>query len=396
MTEPTQPDMPLSDTFEQRFGVLDQAPYGCFILDSNYRVLFWSSCLARWSKVKKEQVLNKDIRIRFPHFSEPKYSRRLDQLFRGGPPIIFSAKIHHHLIPSYLQSGELQMQQTMVTSIDSFAGKGFYALFTIQDVTEEIYLIDQLRAKDQALLEAKKLRLAEHKIKVYAEELEKFVYTASHDLQEPLRKIILFGDRLQDACLEKLEQKEIDWLQRIQKASFRMKDLVDDLLGYSRLNCRGNQFESIDLYITAQEVIDDLEIQIEETKAKIQIHNLPTLEADRIQMRQLFQNIISNGMKYKKPGVPPQITITGSLDKNNRHIISFEDNGVGFDLIHKDKMFQPFQRLHSNKGISGSGMGLFICKKIVIAHRGTISVQSQQSKGSTFTISLPDKQPAGD
>jgi len=365
-------------------------------MDSDYRVLFWNSCLARWSKVAKENILGTDIRTLFPHFNEPKYAMRLAQLFQGGPPIIFSAKLHHHLIPSYMQSGELQMQQTMVTSIDSFYGKGYYALFTIQDATEETYLIDQLRAKDQALLEAEKLRRAENKIKSYADELEKFVYTASHDLQEPLRKVILFGDRLKDMCLEKLDQKEIDCIHRIQKASFRMKDLVDDLLGYSRLNYRGNQFGFLDLNTTVQEVIDDLEIQIEEAEGNIEYHNLPTIEADKIQMRQLFQNIISNGLKYKKPGIPAQIIINGSLDKNNQHCISFEDNGIGFDVVHEDKMFQPFQRLHSDKDIAGSGMGLFICKKIATAHRGTISVQSLPSKGSTFIICLPAKQPEGD
>jgi signal transduction histidine kinase len=380
------------DSYEKRFEILDQTPYGCFVIDSQYRVLFWNSCLARWSKVKKEDIVNKDLRTHFPHFEKTKYSRRLEQLFQGGPPVIFSAKIHHHIIPARLQNDELQMQQTMVTSIDSFAGKGFYALFTIQDATEQIYLIDQLRAKDRALHEAEKLQQAENKIKVFADELEKFVYTASHDLQEPLRKIIIFGDRLKDISMGKLEENGIDCISRMQKASFRMKDLIEDLLGYSQLNHRGNKFEPLNLNTTVQEVISDLEIQISETKGNVQYNNLPIIEADKIQMRQLFQNLISNGLKYKKPDTPPQIKIRSSCDNNNFHTIFFEDNGVGFDLAHKEKVFQPFERLHSDKSISGSGMGLFICKKIVASHRGEISVQSQLSKGSAFLVSLPEKQ----
>jgi signal transduction histidine kinase len=385
--------MALLDKFEKRFEILDQTPYGCFVIDSQYRVLFWNSCLARWSKVNKEKIVNTDLRTHFKHFAEPKYHKRLEQLFKGGPPVIFSAKIHHHTIPARLQNNDFQMQQTMVTSVDSFVGKGFYALFTIQDATEQIYLIDQLRAKDQALLEAEKLRQAENKVKVYAEELEKFVYIASHDLQEPVRKIIIFGDRLKEACLEKLNEKEIYFIDRIQKASFRMKDLIEDLLGYSRLSYRGNQFESVDLNVIAEDVISDLEIQIEETKANIQLHNLPTIEADKIQMRQLFQNIISNGLKYKKPDLSPQIHIKGTVEDDRGYTISFEDNGIGFDTIHEEKIFQPFQRLHSDRNIVGSGMGLFICKKIVTAHRGNITVQSYPSKGSSFIIFIPKKQP---
>jgi PAS domain S-box-containing protein len=192
-------------------------------------------------------------------------------------------------------------------------------------------------------------------------ELERFTFTASHDLQEPLRKVIMYGDRLQDSCAEKLDENENDFIHRMQKASFRMQDLIQDLLAYSRLVNVDKNIENINLNELTQEVIDDLEVQISTSGGNVQLCNLPTIEADKIQMRQLFQNIIANGIKYKNPDSLPEIMINSISSENNLHTISFHDNGLGFDEKYKEKIFEPFQRLITDREISGSGMGLFIC-----------------------------------
>jgi PAS domain S-box-containing protein len=242
----------------------------------------------------------------------------------------------------------------------------------VQDITEQHRIQDQLRLSNV--------------------ELEKFTYTASHDLQEPLRKVITFGDLLRETCSEKLTDKENNLIHRMQKASFRMKDLIDDLLSYSRLTHLENKFGPVNLNCIAQEIIEDLEVQISLVGGDIQVHSLPTIEADMVQMRQLFLNLVSNGLKYKKPDQPPKIIIKSFPGENNSHKISFIDNGIGIDCKYSDKIFDAFQRLDGDRNISGSGMGLFICKKIIARHRGTISVKSSLGKGSEFITTLPDKQ----
>ena len=141
-------------------------------------------------------------------------------------------------------------------------------------------------------------------------------------------------------------------------------------------------------------MLEDLEVQIEETAGSIQIGRLPEIKADKIQMRQLFQNLISNGLKYRKPDTAPKIFIKYSANNNGDgfHKISIEDNGIGFEQKYGVKIFEPFQRLHSDSNISGTGMGLYICKKIVTRHNGTISAESDLTEGTKITISLPEKQ----
>lgn len=234
------------------------------------------------------------------------------------------------------------------------------------------------------------------KLKSINEELERFVYTASHDLQEPLRKIIVFGDIIKTDFLDDLGERGRDYISRIQKASFRMKDLLEDLLGYSRFNHNPSKPEPADLNAIMQEVIDDLEIQIEAAGADIQLGKLPELVCDKIQIRQVFQNIIVNALKYSNPGVAPVIKVRSVFNGNDSYAISFEDNGIGFDEKYMEQLFAPFKRLHSDSNISGSGMGLFICKKIIERHGGTITVRSKPGEGSTFITTLLAKVPEAD
>lgn len=223
------------------------------------------------------------------------------------------------------------------------------------------------------------------------EQLESFAYVASHDLQEPLRKILAFGDRLKDKAKEKLNEEELDYLQRITNASGRMKKLIEDLLKYSRISTQQQKFTNTDLNQLLHEVLDDLETRIEQSGGKIESDKLPVIEADPLQMRQLFQNLLSNALKFHKTGQGTQISIKSDI-RNNMLVLSFEDNGIGFDEKFKDRIFQPFQRLHGRQEYEGTGIGLAICKKIVEHHHGNIEVQSEEKKGSKFIITLPLQQ----
>ncbi|MDJ1485266.1 PAS domain S-box protein [Cytophagaceae bacterium YF14B1] len=250
------------------------------------------------------------------------------------------------------------------------------------------------------------LKLAQEKLRRYAAELERsnielqdFAYVSSHDLQEPLRKIQAFGDRLMMKEGENLSEQGKDYLERMLSASARMQKLINDLLAFSRVS-KQMEFVSVNLNTIIQEVLTDLEILIEKNNATILVDELPTIEAQPTQMRQLFQNLISNAIKFRKPDEAPRIHISSEVKQIKAHLsatpgdeileISVEDNGIGFDVKYLDRIFNIFQRLEGRK-YEGSGIGLAVCRKIATHHGGTITAHSQIGKGSTFVVTLSIK-----
>src|SRR5690554_5571789 len=238
------------------------------------------------------------------------------------------------------------------------------------------------------------------------ENLENFAYVASHDLNEPLRKIRTFGEMIElELNSDQINQKTVvSHIHRMQSAAERMQELIEDLLSYSRISRQFDISEKIDLQDVVETVLGDLEIAIKESNANIQIESLPnSILADAIQMRQLFQNLISNAIKFKKPEVDPVITIKSELVKAETlpfdelaidHSqmywkITVADNGIGFDEKYTDKIFAVFQRLHGRSTYEGTGIGLSICKKICENHKGGITAESSEGNGATFIVFLP-------
>lgn len=239
----------------------------------------------------------------------------------------------------------------------------------------------------------KELKHFSEELKASNSELENFAYISSHDLQEPLRKIQAFGDRLKTIEGEKFTEQGKDYLERMLNAADRMQVLINDLLLFSRLTSRSDPFESVDLNAVLKGVLNDMEITIEVSKAKIESELLPTIDAAPLQMRQLFQNMISNAIKFRKDGDAPLVKIYSkkispkSSQEKEMIEIYFEDNGIGFDEKYNDRIFNIFQRLEGKK-YEGSGIGLAICRKIAMKHGGNIIAKSQVSKGATFIVSL--------
>jgi PAS domain S-box-containing protein len=237
------------------------------------------------------------------------------------------------------------------------------------------------------------LKKTQQRLEQSNRELESFAYVASHDLQEPLRKIQTFGERLKTTCAAALSPEGRDYVERMQAAATRMRRLIDDLLSFSRVSSSARPFTQVDLGAVAREVLGDLEASVEQAQARVTVEELPVLAADPTQMRQLLQNLVGNALKFRREGVPPTVSIRGRVDaKAQRCVLEVEDNGIGFEEKYAERIFNVFQRLHGRGQYEGTGIGLAICRKIAERHGGSITVNSTPGVGTTFRVSLPLKQ----
>ena len=237
------------------------------------------------------------------------------------------------------------------------------------------------------------------------QDLEQFAYIASHDLQEPLRKIMAFGERLSSKYSEHLSTDGQFYISRMMDAANRMKILMENLLSYSRVSIKAEPVELVDLGVIIESVLSDLEMKIQDVDAQITLKSMPTINALPTQMHQLFQNLISNSLKFVKQNEKPIIRIEASLvskeemelttfnfGNNKYHKIVVSDNGIGFDAEYSEKIFLIFQRLHGRSEFEGTGLGLAITKKIIDNHQGFIVAESEVNKGSKFTVYLPNNE----
>jgi light-regulated signal transduction histidine kinase (bacteriophytochrome) len=248
---------------------------------------------------------------------------------------------------------------------------------TVRDITEQKQHLERLTALSQQLARSNR-------------ELQDFAYIASHDLQEPLRKITSFGDRLKSVCSGQMNEQAADYLARMLNAAGRMQELINALLEYSRVTTQAKPFELVDLNVIAREVLSDLEVRVAETGGKVTVGELPKVTGDPMQLRQLLQNLIGNALKYCRPDVAPLVTVEGMVI-DGRAEIRVGDNGIGIEEQYYEKIFGMFQRLHGKGEYEGTGVGLTICKKIVERHGGSISVQGRLGQGTVFIVTLPGK-----
>jgi PAS domain S-box-containing protein len=275
--------------------------------------------------------------------------------------------------------------------VKNASGGVFNVMVVMHDITEIKNVQKSLESKVEELNSSN-------------QDLEQFAYVASHDLQEPLRKIRAFGERLQNKFTDNISPEGMDYVKRMQNASERMQTLIDDLLTFSRVTRTDEVYIDVDLHDELQKIIEDLEYTIEKKNATIDLMVNHHIEAIPSQIRQLFQNLLSNAIKFTKEGIPPLVEIKSEilkgealdserLEQNKDYCrITVKDNGIGFDQQYADKIFELFQRLHTRNEYQGTGIGLAVCKKIVDKHNGEIIVSSKQNEGTLFAIILPVKQ----
>lgn len=304
-----------------------------------------------------------------------------------------------------LATGERVTYETQVAYPDGSVGTFESRLGPIRDdaaVVGAILVTRDITAQRQAEAARAAAERSLHEYMTQLErsnrELERFASVASHDLQEPLRKIQAFSERLATKFAAELPEAGRDYIARMQDAARRMQDLINDLLMFSRISMKDQRMVPVDLGKVAAVVVSDLEVRIEESEGKVEVGPLPVVDGDPVHMRQLFQNLIANALKFRRPEVPPVVTISASasvLRGRPAIRIVVRDNGIGIEPRYRDRIFGIFERLHGRGKYEGTGVGLAVCRKICEQHGGSISVESAPDEGSAFILEIPLKAEKG-
>ena len=362
--------------------ILNSAGEGIYGLDLQGRATFINPAAAKLTGWKVEELIGKSEQEVFHHLPPNGASGSTNFINRNGEHLadqVFFRKDGTSFPVEYVRTPILEKEK-MVGAVVIF-----------KDITE--------RKRTEEALARKAAELARSNA-----ELEQFAYVASHDLQEPLRKIQAFGDRLKSKCDAVQLQEGRDYLERMQSAAARMQTLINDLLTFSRIISTTQPFVQVDLGAVTKEVLTDLEVRIEQTKAKVEVGELPTIEADPLQIRQLLQNLVGNALKFQPPNAQPLIKIQAQIVKSpfaggpdatpNDEVCELivQDNGIGFDEKYLDKIFGMFQRLHGRTEYEGTGVGLAVCRRITDRHGGTITARSKPGEGAAFIAALPLRQ----
>lgn len=328
------------------------------------------------------------------HANMTAFSAEISQRFEGlkiGDSLEFTMAFRH-------KNGEIRTLKNTATLLQQNEEiKNRYILLLAEDITDKV-------AVDLSEVEIYKRELERQVAALNRsnQELEQFAYVASHDLQEPLRKIKAFGERLEKKYKDVVGDEGRFFIDRMINAAQRMNKLIDDLLTYSRASREFETPKQVALNDVVKNVIDDLEIKIQNENAQIIVENLPVIEAQAVQMQQLFQNLIENALKFRKPELSPVVHITAEkVSKTDFDKIlllnplleyfqfTVSDNGIGFDSKYADQIFAIFQRLHGRTEYEGTGLGLAICRKIVETHNGYIMAKGEEGVGATFIFYLP-------
>jgi PAS domain S-box-containing protein len=338
---------------------------------------------------RKEAVIGKSITEVFPSLKNSSMYSDLQKALKG--------EFVYDLTFTSLVLKETHFENYYVPLLDD-TNEVYGVMIIGHDITQLVSANAKLKSANE-ILEEKNSELERSN-----QELEQFAYVASHDLQEPIRKIATYANKLLTRSKDQFSEETVTYLKRINNSTKRMYELINGLLLYSRITRHNNLFEKISLDQVLKETLVDYELRIQERKIAIQYSKLPEIEAVHVQMVQMFSNLIGNSFKFAKKDTPPVIQIAASdlndeqkgfykLDPHVRYLnIFYIDNGIGFDQKYADKIFDLFQRLHDRHEYEGSGLGLSICKKIVANHHGYIFAFSEEGKGATFQIILPYSQ----
>lgn len=360
-----------SEGFANLKSALDEAAIVA-ITDHRGIITYVNKKFCAISKYTTDELIGKTHKIINSGFHSKEFFAEMWQTISSG-------KVWDGEIRNRAKDGSYYWVSTTIVPFMDTAGRPKSYVAVRYEITERVLAQEQLK------IHAKKLEISNR-------ELQDFASVAAHDLQEPLRKIQAFSDRLKTKNGPGLPDEMADYLNRIQGSAQRMQTLIDDLLTYSRVTTKAQPFVSVDLNQILAQVTSDLEVRLEQSKGKIISESLPSIEADPTQIRQLLQNLISNALKFHRIDTPPVVHVTATKHNPYQVEIVIEDNGIGFDEKYLDRIFTIFQRLHGRFEYEGTGIGLAVCRKIVDRHGGLITARSKPGIGSSFIVTLPVRQ----
>lgn len=365
--------------------ILDSSIDVMIVFSKDLTILAFNSAAEKLYEKNKQEVIGKNL---FEIFPESKGKSSTDDVMRS----LRGEMIHN---PPRQSAATPVFFENYMIPLRNPNGEIWASLIVARDVTDAVTAEEQLKELNESLLRKNS------ELERSNQELASFNHVASHDLQEPLRKIQTFISRLNDPQYFQLEEKTLDYFRRIQDSAARMQLLIDDLLSFSRMSRVQDSMEPVNLNLVLESVLKDLQTRIEEKKARVIAEELPVVNAIAFQFQQVFTNLIGNSLKYAKEGTPPVISISSSsataqekidagLEADKKYCkIELKDNGIGFEPQYSEQIFDLFQRLHGRREYSGTGIGLTICKKIIENHGGAITASGKPSRGAVFTIFLP-------
>jgi two-component system sensor kinase FixL len=383
---PSDLEGPLAEAQARKNAILESSLDPIITIDHQGVITEFNRAAEQTFGHSRDEVLGtRPSEVLFPPSASPDYQNRVNRYLESGEGSFLGRRIE----VTAVRAGGESFPAEMAMTISHEQGLPVLTFF-IRDISK----------RKQA--QAEQARYAAE-LERSNRELEQFAYVASHDLQEPLRKIRMFSDRLELKCAGQLDETGQECVQRMQSAAARMQVLIEGLLTLSRVTTRGQRFVPVDLGRLAQEVVSDLEVQLERVGGRVEVGKLPIVMADALQMRQLFQNLIGNALKFRRADEPPLVKVHGRFVHGRqaglpmaeeRVRIVVEDNGIGFDEKHGERIFGVFQRLHPRDVYEGTGVGLAICRRIVERHGGTITAHGRPGQGATFEVLLPVVHPA--
>jgi PAS domain S-box-containing protein len=367
----------------------DFAPVGYLSLDKNSQILDLNLTATRQLGIERGRLLNTSFHYFVCAHDRKEFLLCLNEIFHKRERRIAEVRLSP-------KEGDKFCARLEGVYLEGAQGAGLCRM-ALSDITLQKQAEQLLKDSHDALERCVDVRTAElqravAKLEALNHELQEFSFIASHDLQEPLRKIKAFGNILSAKHGQALNPEGQDYLSRIIKGADRMSELLRSLLAYSRAGTHLLTHTDVCLSEVAREAANDLELLVQKAAGRVEISRMPTIEGDPVLLRQLFQNLIANSMKYGKQGESPAVKIYANL-LDCRCQVLIEDNGIGFEEEYIKKIFRPFEQLHGkNSMYGGTGMGLAICRKIVERHNGDITARSKLGKGATFLVRLPLKQ----
>jgi two-component system, LuxR family, sensor kinase FixL len=378
----------LADARQQLQALLDNVPDRIYFKDTQSRFLKLNKALAkRLNVTDPDQAVGKtDFDFQLPERAKEFYADE-QRIMQTGEALINKSE------RQVLASGEVAWTSTTKVPMRDPDEKVIGLVGINRDITKQKEAEEALRQSDE------KLQQFAQQLERSNRELQDFAYVASHDLQEPLRKVVVFGERLKERNTDKFDPESKDYLERMQGAAGRMQTLINSLLTFSRVTTKAQPFAPVNLAEVAAAVVEDLEGRIEQVEGRVEVGTLPTIDAEPVQMRQLLQNLIGNALKFRRPEEPPVVKVNAEIipDPNAAEKklcrLTVSDNCIGFEEKYAERIFQVFQRLHTRNEYEGTGMGLAIVKKIALYHGGDVIAKSKPGEGATFIMTIPASHP---